>query len=90
MPIWVEIVVVTQILMVARDAIDVTLRLEGRFDVKERVEYFIGGPVKIHVNMGPGNLQQDYQLFIFSFIMKGHGSLPDFMLNSCSQNTGPW
>ena len=38
MPIWVEIVVVTQILMVARDAIDVTLRLEGRFDVKERVE----------------------------------------------------
>ena len=63
MPIWVEIVVVTQILMVARDAIDVTLRLEGRFDVKERVEYFIGGPVKIHVNMGPGNLQQDYQLF---------------------------
>ena len=29
MPIWVEIVVVTQILMVARDAIDVTLKLEG-------------------------------------------------------------
>ena len=41
-PIWVEIVAVTQILMVARDAIDVTLRLEGRCDVKERVEYFIG------------------------------------------------
>ena len=66
MPIWVEIVVVTQILMVARDAIDVTLRLEGRFDVKERVEYFIGEPVKIHVNMRPGNLQQDYQLFFLS------------------------
>ena len=45
--------------MVARDANDVTLRLEGRCDVKERVEYFIGGPVKIHVNMGLGNLQQD-------------------------------
>ena len=58
-PIWVDIVVVTQILMVAKDAIDATLRLEGRYDVKERVEYFIGGPVKIHVNMGPGNLQQD-------------------------------
>ena len=30
-PIWVEIVVVTQILMVARDPIDVTLRLEGKY-----------------------------------------------------------
>ena len=39
--------VLTQILMVNRGASDITLRLEGRYGVKETVEYLTMGPVNV-------------------------------------------
>ena len=38
-PIWAKGMILTRILMVTRSASDITLRLEGRYGMKETVEY---------------------------------------------------
>ena len=44
--------ILTRILKVTRGSSDITLRLEGRYGVKETVEYLTMGPVDVSMFMG--------------------------------------
>ena len=50
----------TQILMVTRSASDITLRLEGRYGVKETVEYS-------RVPINRGGADSDFRYFLAQF-----------------------